>query len=243
MIAVTPTVVGNFEPENDKREGFMKRQITTILTATIVLQFAACACAAEKATPLFNGRDLEGWTYHLDKPGVKMEDVWSVKDGVLACKGRPVGYLITKKKDFENYVLDLEWRWPGNGGNNGVLVHVTKPGALGVWPKSLEVQLADKEAGDFWVIGTTIEIDTPEGRIKDRRHINLSDGDEKPAGEWNKMEITCRGDEVVVKVNGKLVNHAKKVSQTKGAIALQSEGTPIEFRNITLKKISDQVSR
>jgi hypothetical protein len=213
-------------------------------TLTLIITLLAIGSeAAEKKTQLFNGRDLAGWTYHLDKPGVKMEDVWSVKDGVLACKGKPVGYLLTKKNDFDNYVLDLEWRWPEKGGNNGVLVHVTKPGALGVWPKSLEVQLADKEAGDFWVIGTTIKIDKPEGRIEDRRHINLSDGDEKPLGEWNKMEIECRGDEVLVKVNGKLVNHAKKVSQTKGAVALQSEGTPIEYRNITLKKLADRAAK
>jgi hypothetical protein len=190
--------------------------------------------AAEKSKALFNGKDLSGWTYHLDKPEVKMEDVWSAADGVLHCKGQPVGYLLTKKNDFENYVLELEWRWPEKGGNNGVLLHVTEPGALGVWPKSLEVQLGSSDAGDFWVIGTTMELEKPEGRIKDRRHINLSDGDEKSLGKWNTMEITCRGDEVLVKVNGKLVNHAKKVSQTKGAIALQSEGTPIEFRNIKL---------
>jgi hypothetical protein len=189
---------------------------------------------------LFNGKDLSGWTYHLDKPDVKMEDVWSVKDGMLVCKGNPAGYLLTKKNDYENYVLTLDWRWPEKGGNNGVLAHVTKPGALGVWPKSLEVQLASGEAGDFWVIGTTIDVEKPEGRIEGRRHKNVSDGDEKPIGEWNTMEITCRGDEVIVKVNGKLVNHATNVSQTKGAIALQSEGTPIEFRNIRLKKLSDR---
>lgn len=196
------------------------------------------AIGAEE-TALFNGHDLEGWTYHLEKPDARMEDVWSVRDGVLVCKGRPAGYLITKKNDFENYELTLEWRWPEKGGNNGVLVHVTNPGELGVWPKSLEVQLASGDAGDFWVIGTTIEIDNPEGRIDGRRHKNLSDGDEKPLGQWNKMKIICRGDEVLVYVNGKLVNHAKQVSQTKGAIALQSEGTPIEFRNIRLKKLSD----
>jgi hypothetical protein len=188
---------------------------------------------------LFNGRDLDGWTYHLADPNVPMDDVWSVNDGVLVCKGQPAGYLLTKKNDFENYVLTLQWRWPEKGGNNGVLVHVTKPGELGVWPKSLEVQLASGDAGDFWVIGTTIEIERPEGRIDGRRHLNLSDGDEKPLGEWNHMEITCRGDEVLVKVNGKLVNHAANVSQTRGAIALQSEGTPIEYRNIRLKKLSE----
>jgi hypothetical protein len=195
--------------------------------------------AADETVELFNGRDLRGWTYHLDKPGVPMEDVWSAKDGMLVCKGRPAGYIITEKNDFENYVLTLQWRWPERGGNNGVLVHVTEPGALGVWPKCLEVQLANGEAGDFWVIGTTIDVDNPEGRVEGRRHKNLSDGDEKPPGEWNDMEITCRSNDVIVKVNGKLVNHAKNVSQTKGAIALQSEGTPIEFRNVKIAKLSD----
>jgi hypothetical protein len=211
------------------------------ISIVLVCMFAANAArSAEQRTELFNGKDLTGWTYHLDKPGVRMEDVWSVKDGTLACKGQPVGYLITKKNDYENYVLTLEWRWPEKGGNNGALVHVTEPGALGVWPKCLEVQLANGEAGDFWVIGTTIEIDKPAGRIEGRRHKNLSDGDEKPIGEWNEMEITCRGDEVLVKVNGKLVNHAINVSQTKGAIALQSEGTPIEFREIKLRKLNER---
>jgi hypothetical protein len=196
--------------------------------------------AAEKPIALFNGKDLSGWTYHLDKPDVRIEDVWSVKDGLLHCTGSPAGYLVTKKNDYENYVLTLEWRWPVKGGNNGVLIHVTKPGELGVWPKSLEVQLASGEAGDFWVIGTTLEIENPEGRIEGRRHKNLTEYSERPLGEWNKMQITCRGDEITVKVNGKLVNHATKLSQSKGAIALQSEGTPIEFRNIKLGQLKEK---
>jgi hypothetical protein len=197
------------------------------------------AFAAEEPIALFNGDDLEGWTYHLADPKVRMEDVWSAKDGVLMCKGRPAGYLLTKKNDFENYVLTLEWRWPEKGGNNGVLVHVTEPGALGVWPKSLEVQLAADNAGDFWVIGTTIDVENVEKRREGRRHLNLTDDSEKPTGEWNEMEITCRGNEVIVKVNGELVNHATNVSQTRGAIALQSEGTPIEFREIKLRKLEE----
>jgi hypothetical protein len=221
----------------------MNRKMSVSMICMAMLLDASLAWAADETTPLFNGRDLAGWTYHLGKPDVKMEDVWSVKDGVLTCKGDPAGYLLTKKDDYENYVLTLQWRWPGKGGNNGVLVHVTEPGALGVWPKCLEVQLGSGDAGDFWVIGTTIEIENPEGRIDGRRHKNLTDGSEKPLGEWNKMEITCRGHEVTVKVNGKLVNHATKLSQHKGAIALQSEGTPIEFRKIKLTKLEPAKSR
>jgi len=92
-------------------------------------------------------------------------------------------------------------------------------------------------AGDFWIIGTTIDVENAEQRREDRRHINLTDDSEKPVGEWNQMEITCRGNEVLVKVNGELVNHATNCSQSRGAIALQSEGTPIEFREIKLKNL------
>jgi Domain of Unknown Function (DUF1080) len=215
----------------------MRTFCTVILAGPLLLIAPTLAPAADEATALFNGRDLSGWKHHLHEPQVKMYDVWSATDGILHCKGKPAGYLITKKVDYENYVLTLEWRWPKEGGNNGVLVHVTKPGELGVWPKSLEVQLANGDAGDFWVIGTTIKIADPEGRIDGRRHINLTDNSEKPVGEWNQMEITCRGDEIIVKVNGQLVNYATNVSQTKGAIALQSEGTPIEFRKIMLKSL------
>lgn len=212
-----------------------------VLSSISVCLLLGCQVIAIGAEPvaLFNGRDLAGWTFHLADPNVKMEDVWSAQEGKLLCTGQPVGYLVTKKDDFENYVLTLQWRWPGKGGNNGVLVHVTEPGALGVWPKSLEIQLGSGDAGDFWVIGTKIDVENSEKRRQDRRHLNLTDDSEKPLGEWNDMEITCHGDEVFVKVNGDLVNHATKVSQTKGAIALQSEGTPIEFRKIELRKIEE----
>lgn len=203
------------------------------------------AAASDTATPasgaveLFNGKDLTGWTAVLDKPEARMEDVWSVKDGVLQCKGQPVGYIRTVRDDYENYVLTLEWRWPEGtpGGNNGVLVHTSTPGALGIWPKSIEVQLQKDQAGDFWVIGTELDVENEEARKQGRRHLNLTDNSEKPMGEWNKFEITCKGDEIIVKVNGDLVNHATDCSVTKGAISLQSEGAPIEYRNIVLKPI------
>lgn len=188
--------------------------------------------AGATAIELFNGRDLSGWTYHLSDPQAKREDVWSVRDGVLHCKGNPPGYLRTEKDDYENYVLSIEWRWPGPGGNNGVLVHTSTPGVLGVWPKSIEVQMQANEAGDFWVIGTELDVENEAARKQGRRHRNLTDGSERPLGEWNHMEITCRGDEILVRVNGVLVNHATNCNVTRGAICLQSEGTPIEYRNI-----------
>lgn len=201
------------------------------------------AAGAEKAgageVQLFNGRDLTGWTHVLSDMTVPRDKVWSVKDGVLACTGQPSGYLRTQRDDFENYVLTVDWRWPLGtaGGNNGVLVHASDPGVLGVWPKSIEVQLAKDNAGDFWIIGTELDVENEADRKQGRRHLNLTDGSEKPLGEWNTIEITCKGNEVIVKVNGELVNHATNCSVTRGAICLQSEGAAIEYRNIVLRPL------
>lgn len=204
------------------------------LTALLACALMSRGAGAEEIS-LFNGKNFEGWTYTLSDDSVKMEDVWSVVDGTIVCKGKPSGYLRTKK-DYADYVLTLEWRWApgGQGGNSGVLVHTSTPGAIGVWPKSIEAQLAAGNAGDIWVIGTTIEIPNASERVMGRRHLNLTDNSEKPIGEWNKYEIIAKGDELILKVNGDVVNHATQCSVTKGAICLQSEGTEVHFRNIKL---------
>jgi hypothetical protein len=203
---------------------------------------ANVAVSADKEVLLFNGKDLTGWTHHSRDPDSKIADVWQVEDGILVCTGMPVGYLRTVKVDYENYTLTLDWRWkPGTkGGNSGVLIHTSTPNALGVWPKSLEVQLGSGNAGDFWAIplDTDFDVVNEDQRRKGRRVLNLTDDSEKPIGEWNKMEITCKNDEIIVRVNGDLVNHATNCSVQKGAICLQSEGAPIHFRNIVLRPLA-----
>jgi len=210
----------------------------------------AVAVSAEPER-LFNGRDLSGWKTVLDDPAADPAKTWSVKNGVLHCTGSPRGYLRTERDGFRDYRLSVEWRWPEgtrDNANNGVLVHASTPNALGVWPKSLEVQLANGNAGDFWVIPgddsldpTTIDVPLKslpsEKRFADRRHFNFTDGSEKPVGEWNTMEIVCRGDTVAVKVNGEIVNYAFDCSVSSGAIALQSEGAPIEYRSVVLSPL------
>jgi hypothetical protein len=214
--------------------------LRSTLTLFAALALATPALADDETIVLFNGKDMSGWKAVLQDENTKMEDVWSVKDGIMHCKGRPVGYIRTERDDFKNYELTVEWRWPEDvqGGNNGVLVHTTEPGALGIWPRSIEVQLADRNAGDFWVIGTTLEVPNPEGRVEGRRHKNLTDDSEKPHGQWNTMVIRCEGDTIVVHVNGDKVNEAFNCSATQGAISLQSEGAPIEFRKVELRPLS-----
>lgn len=218
----------------------------------LALLFACFLCStAEAAEPqkLFNGKDLSGWLPILDREGADPAKTWSVENGILKCTGEPRGYIRTERDDFKNYHLKVEWRWPEGtreNANNGVLVHTTTPAALGIWPKSLEVQLANQNAGDFWVIpGDDAEdptlIDVPlkgvagfGDRIRGRRHLNFTEGSEKPVGEWNTIEVVCRGDRVTVVVNGEVVNDATNCSISSGAIALQSEGAPIEYREVVL---------
>ena len=112
---------------------------------------------------------------------------------------------------------------------------------MNVWPKSIEVQLMKENAGDFWQIGETIEVNP--GQIAEgkkgkpsRRRLNLTDGSEKPLGEWNQMRIVAKGATVEVFVNGTLVQKGWDSSATEGAICLQSEKANIQFRNIRIKE-------
>jgi len=175
-----------------------------------------------------------------------------VRDGVLVSLGRPLGHLITEA-EFSNYKLVVEYRFSKEPGNCGVLVHASTPRRLNdMFPQSIEVQMLHENAGDFWCIGENIEVPDMEKRRprKDdqvfggdrneaRRIIKLVDGMEKPLGEWNTMEIVCNGDEIIVHVNGTLVNHGFNSTATSGKIALQAEGAEVEFRKIELTKLAD----
>lgn len=178
---------------------------------------------------LFNGKDLSGWTAHLPD-GAPMADVWSVsRDGELVCKGRPAGYIRTEK-DYTSFILELEWRWPGEPGNSGVLFRMQ--GQDKVWPKSIEAQLQSGNAGDFWNIDDFAMKAAPE-RTKGR-NTKKTHASEKPPGEWNRYRITVDGPRVVLEVNGQVVNEANECAVLPGKVCLQSEGAEIHFRNIRL---------
>jgi len=215
------------------------------------------AAAQEKSKPrsLFNGEDLSGW--HMDVPehdeNPDARKPFIVRDGNLVSLGKPGGHLITDD-EYEHYRLEVEYRFAGKPGNCGVLVHASTPRALyKMFPKSIEVQMHHTNAGDFWCIVEDITVPEmvkrrgPEEKWgvtegKARRILNLTDGSEKPAGEWNAMTIECVGDEVKVWVNGDLVNHGSDCTATKGQIALQAEGSEVEFRKLMLtpiEKLSD----
>jgi len=224
-----------------------------ITTALFVLTASANLFAEEeKPRQLFNGKDLSGW--HADIPELDEKpdgmSAFTVRDEMLVSLGKPGGHLITDDS-FANYRLQVEYRFAGEPGNCGVLVHASTPRFLyKMFPKSIECQMHHTNAGDFWCIGEDITVPNMEERRgprenwgttegKGRRILNLTDGSEKPAGEWNTMVIECLDDQLKVWVNGDLVNHGTKCTAKEGQIAIQAEGTEVEFRKVELTPIKE----
>jgi|SRR5688572_23869315 len=225
----------------------MRKLLLLIIAGSIL----STSLALGQSKSLFNGKDLSGW--HIDVPDMdkdkSLKTPFTVRNGMLVSLGTPGGHLITDAI-HQNYRLEVQYRFAGTPGNCGILVHASTPRALyGMFPKSIEVQLMHENAGDFWCIVEDIRVQDMEKRRgpkdnwgttedKLRRIINLTDGAEKPLGEWNDVKIECLNTSVKVWVNGVLVNLGFDCTAQKGQIALQAEGSEVEFKKILLTPIT-----
>ncbi len=221
-----------------------------LISISLLLTGMACTNTRNEGKSLFNGTDLTGW--HRDVPAMDINpdtiNPFIVRNGQLVSLGKPGGHLITDEV-YMNYRLEAEYRFAGRPGNCGVLVHASTPRALyRMFPASLEVQMEHQNAGDFWCI--VEDITTPDmearrgprekwGGTEDKlRNIkNLTDNSEKPIGEWNNMVIECVDREIKVWVNGDLVNYGYDCTADRGQIAIQAEGSEVEFRKLVLTPI------
>ena len=221
-----------------------------LLLAILLITFGACQ-QASKSKRLFNGKDLSGW--HVDVPAMdtvaSLTSPFIVRNGMLVSLGKPEGHLISDSV-YENYRLEVQYRFSNGSGNCGVLLHASTPRFLySMFPKSIEAQMHDGDAGDFWCIGEDITVPDMETRRgskdewgategKKRRILNLTDGSERPLGEWNTMLIECAGNNIKVWVNQVLVNDGTGCTANKGQIAVQAEGAEVEFRKIEMSPLS-----
>jgi len=195
-----------------------------------------------KMVDLLASQDLADWDFFLVDSEVAKEDVWSFNDdGVLVCKGTPMGYLCTKAQ-YTNFALIVEWRWPSDPGNSGVLMRISgEPCKL---PHCVEGQLQNGSAGDFWAFhdfmidgeGVTVREGGDNGVI---RGIKKTEAAENEPGEWNKYVIVARDGEITLRINGTVVNQTTDAQTTPGAIGFQSEGGEIHFRTIRLITFED----
>ncbi len=227
----------------------MKKLI--IVCIAVIATLSCKSLPLRQSENLFNGKDIAGW--HVDVPKMDndpdMKSPFIVRNGLLVSLGKPNGHLITDAV-YQNYRLEVQYRFAAKPGNCGVLVHASTPRALyDMFPKSIEVQMYHRNAGDFWCIVEDISVPNMVQRRgpkeewgiiegKKRRILNLTETSEKPAGEWNTMVIECLNNSIMVWVNDELVNHGFDCTAGNGQIALQAEGSEVEFRKIQLTPIT-----
>lgn len=187
------------------------------------------SCEREKTAVLFNGKDLSGWKAVLKSTEGETFDgeTFSVRDSVLHVTGKPFGYLRTEKK-YSDYRLHLEWRWAGAEAVDGGVFNRLQDGDK-VWPLGVQLQMTPKDMG---VLMGGIKIEGLEGPFYKKDRV-VEENAELPVGEWNEMEFLCKGGSIKVWLNGVLVNEAV-CDALDGYIAIQSEGGPMDFRNIFL---------
>ncbi len=221
----------------------MKLSIPLLLTLLV----GALAADQDGFEPLFNGRDLSGWVNANCAP-----ETWSVREGVIHCTGQPIGALRTERQ-YENFILELEWRHLTRGGNSGIFVWGTPIAAPGApFLRGIEVQVLDhgyaeqyeKQTGRkpdwftthgdvFPIHGATMK---PFGRHHGMRSFPSEDRS-RPSPEWNHYRIVGSNGVLRLSVNGKEVSGGEDCNYRKGYLALESEGAPVEFRNLRIKEL------
>jgi hypothetical protein len=223
--------------------------------ARVLPCFAIAVAAYGQNVPqwrdLFNGKDLSGWVNVNTDP-----DTWSVKDGILICKGQPIG-VMRSDRQYENFILHIEWQHKEPGGNSGVFVWSNAvPGEKNRLPNGVEVQMLEldwvnlhkRPDGElppvayvhgelFGVGGVETTPDNPRGpRSKSIENRALG------RGNWNTYDVVAVDGVIKLAVNGKFVNGIAKSTQKKGYLCLESEGAEIHFRNIKILELPPGVT-
>jgi hypothetical protein len=213
----------------------LKTLVAAILLCTPV---PAAQAADPQLEPLFNGKDLSGWVNVNVAP-----ETFTVKDGLIVSTGKPTG-IIRSEKQYENFILELEWRHMKPGGNAGLFVWSEPITAQGTpFARSIEVQILDgrnsetyTSHGDIFSIhGSHMKPDRPHPAGAQR--CLPSERRAKPSPEWNHYRVVCNDGVIKLSVNGKEVSGGSECDYRKGYICLESEGSECHFRNIKLAEL------
>ncbi|MDR0688030.1 MAG: DUF1080 domain-containing protein, partial [Prevotellaceae bacterium] len=186
---------------------------------------------------------LTGWYTYTQAYGKNndAEKAFTVENGVLHFDGESMGYLCTEEA-FKNYYLRVVFRWGekkyaprlDRPRDSGILYHFPDTAPDNVWPLSIECQVQENDCGDYYLVGaTSLESPnlSPEGQpYRVVRMANL----EKPAPEWNTIEIICLDNVSEHYVNGEKVNEAYNLSVAEGKILLQLEAAEVFYKSVDL---------
>jgi len=228
----------------------MKRFTVVILLSGLLASATITGQATGQFEALFNGKDLAGWV-NVNTA----EDTWTVRNGLLICSGHPIGVMRTKKQ-YENFVLHIEWMHMEAGGNSGVFAWSNaQPDPATRLPNGVEVQMLELEWPNlnkvngvtpplayvhgelFGVGGVKTTPDNPRGD-RSKSVENRCKG----KGEWNTYDVVAVDGTIKLSVNGKVVNGISHATQKKGYLCLESEGAEIHFRNIRILELPPGVT-
>lgn len=195
---------------------------------------------------LFNGRDLTGWV-----PVNLSAETVQIDDGIITLSGQPKGVMRTQDQ-YQNFILELEWRHLSKGGNSGVIIWADGLPAVGApYPRGIEVQVLDHghaerrpdrvnrvftTHGDIFPIrGATM---TPAGRVAPEGIRSFPTSNRSLSSpEWNHYRVECIDGRVSLSVNGALVTTGENCTPRQGYICLESERGHVQFRNIRIKPL------
>jgi hypothetical protein len=183
------------------------------------------------------------------------EGTWSLKGNELVCTGLPIG-VMRSEKQYENFILHIEWMHLEPGGNSGVFVWSTaQPDEKSRLPDGVEVQMLELDwvnlnkkdgvmppiayvHGELFGVGGVETVpDNPRG-TRSKSIENRCKG----RGEWNTYDVVCVDGVIKLSVNGKFVNGISRSTQKKGYLCLEAEGAKILFRNMTLIELPSGVA-
>lgn len=173
-------------------------------------------------------------------------ETWELKEDEIICSGHPIG-VIRSEKEYENFLLHIEWKHMESGGNSGTFVWSDALPGDNRLPNGVEVQMLELD----WVKLNTKEDYTPPlayvhgevfgvggvETVPDNPRGSRSKSVEnrcKGKGEWNTYDVVCVDGTIKLSVNGKFVNGISKSTKKAGFICLESEGAEIHFRNIRI---------
>ncbi|TCD11274.1 DUF1080 domain-containing protein [Pedobacter frigidisoli] len=223
------------------------QQIFKRLLFILTISFFSISVYAQrnKLQPLFNGKDLVGWSKYIDKRGLNNDPkhVISVKDSLIHVTGEEFGYIATNKS-YKNFRLLIEFKWgeqkfsprENDRRDAGICFYVNEHDNR-IWPKSAEFQIQEGDVGDLWLIdNVTGYVDGLQTQPKDYARITKKKDAERPKGEWNALELICMNGKVQFIVNGVVVNEGERLSVSDGRILLQSEGAELYYRNIKIEE-------
>ena len=213
---------------------------------SFVILFACFNTFAESPpqwVDLFNGTNLNNW---IDVN--TSSETWKADDGILKCSGLPIG-VMRSEKQYENFILEIEWRHMKKKGNSGVFLWSDATPQKSRLPMGMEVQMLEldwinKDNGKpkanighisgelFGAGGMTAIPENPLGKRSMSKELRC-----KGVGEWNKYVVVAVDGAVKLSVNGKFVNGIRDSSKKKGYLCLESEGSPLEFRNIRIMEL------